>query len=180
MNGLLKYFTEEELFAIKNIDDLIIKSEMLIKTLFKEKLDKAGKPYIEHLYRVSGKMSTIEGKVAGFLHDVVEDIDGVDFDDLVSIGIPINVIDVLKLVTKEKCECVLTKEEKLEKYNKEINNIINSGNKIAIELKISDMNDNYDPKRLEELSYEKQEWFNKKYGENIKKLRKVWDIYDRY
>ena len=180
MNGLLKYLTNEEFKVLKNTDDLLLKSRLLVTILFYNKLDKAGKPYIKHLERVSNKMSTIDGKVAGLLHDVVEDIEGVTFLDLIHIGIPLNIIEVLKLVTKEKSDRVLSQDEKLEKYNTEIDNIIKSGNKLALELKIADMSDNFEPSRLKELSIEQQYWFNKKYGENIKRLRKVRDKYDRY
>ena len=180
MNGLLKYFKDTELKLIKDTPDLLLKSKALVHILFSDKIDKAGKPYIEHLYRVSDKMTTLDGKVAGLLHDVVEDIDGVSFDDLIDIGIPLNIIEVLKLVTKEENIQILNKYEKLDKYNKEIDNIIISGNKLALELKIADMSDNFDPSRLQELSIEQQYWFNKKYGENLKKLRKVRDSYDRY
>lgn len=36
-----------------------------------------------------------------------------------------------------------------------------------------DMKNNYDPKRLELLSNEQQEWLGKKYGNNLKKLEKA-------
>ena len=38
-------------------------------------VDKAGKPYIEHPMRVMNMGKTIEEKIAGVLHDVVEDSD---------------------------------------------------------------------------------------------------------
>ena len=74
----------------------------------------------------------------------------------------------------------MTKEQKLQKYNQEIDRIIESRNLLALELKISDMSDNYDPNRLGKLDEEKQKWFEQKYGENIKKLRKVREEYDRH
>lgn len=179
MNGLLKYFTQEELDQLKTLD-LYSRSKALVAKLFFYKKDKSGKPYVEHLLRVSEKMTSIDGKIAGLLHDVVEDIDGVTFDDLISFGIPEHIIEVLKLVTKEETNTPLTKEQKLLKYNGEIDRIIESRNPLALELKIADMSDNYDPNRLEELSEEKRNWFEQKYGENIKKLRKVREEYDRH
>lgn len=179
MNGLLKYFTSEELEALKQLD-LYSRSKVLIERLFKDKKDKAGRPYINHLLRVSKRMNTVDGKVAGLLHDVVEDIDGVTFEDLILFGVSEHIIETLKLVTKEKTNGNLTKEEKLQKYNREIDRIIESKNLLALELKIADMSDNYDPDRLKELDEEKRKWFNLKYGENIKRLRKVREEYDRY
>ena len=179
MVGLLKYFTQEELDQLKTLD-LYSRSKELVSKLFFYKKDKSGKPYVEHLLRVSAKMTTIDGKIAGLLHDVVEDIEGVTFDDLISFGVPEHIIEVLKLVTKEKTNTPFTKEQKLQKYNQKIDRIIESKNLLALELKIADMNDNYDPNRLGELDEEKQKWFEQKYGENIKRLRKVREEYDRY
>ena len=88
------------------------KSYDLVSILFKDKVDKNNKPYITHLIRVSSKMSTIEGRVAALLHDVVEDINGVTFNDLKDIGIPDNIIEVLKLVTKKEHEKNITKSKK--------------------------------------------------------------------
>ena len=72
---------------------------------------------------------------------------------------------------KEKTE--LSEEERLQSYNEEIDSIIGSGNSHALRLKVRDMKNNYDPKRLELLPSEKREWFDKKYGNNLRKLEKV-------
>ena len=179
MNGLLNYFTQEEQEQLKQLD-LYFKCKALVCKMFAFKKDKAGRPYVEHLLRVSDKMTTLDGKVVGLLHDVVEDIEDVTFEDLISFGVPEHIIEVLKLVTKEKTDVPLTKEAKLQKYNQEIDKIIESKNLLALELKIADMSDNYDPNRLEELDEEKRKWFEQKYGENIKRLRKVREEYDRH
>ena len=179
MSVLYKYFTPEEIKQLNNCD-LYSRSKELVFKLFALKKDKAGKPYIDHLLRVSEMMTTIDGKIAGLLHDVVEDIEGVTFEDLFQFGVSDNIIEALKLVTKEKTDGNLTKEEKLQKYNREIDRIIESKNLLALELKIADMSDNYNPDRLEELDLETKKWFDEKYGENIKRLRKERIKYDRY
>ena len=125
-------------------------------------------------------MTTTDGKIAALLHDVVEDIEGVTFEDLIEFGIPEHIIEVLKLVTKEKPDEILTPKQKLQKYNDEIERIIASKNLLALELKLADMSDNYNPSRLKELDTEKQKWFEEKYGQNIKRLRKEKDKYDRH
>ncbi len=172
-NGLLRYFSNEELNKLRNMKDIYSKSKILVVRLFEERVDKNGKPYINHLLRVSSKMTTRDGKVVALLHDVVEDIDGVTFADLKDIGIPSHIIEALKLVTKKECSKELTKKEKLERYNQEIAHIIKSKNRLAIELKKNDMSDNFDIRRLNQLDEEKQEWFIQKYGNNVVKLRKV-------
>lgn len=170
MNNLERYFSKEDLEKIRRCDDLYLKSSTLVRTLFKDKIDKEKKTYIGHLKRVSDKMSTLEGQVAALLHDTVEDIEGVTFDDLRDIGIPEEIIGILILVTKEKSEKPLTKEEKLIRYGKEIDKIIESKNQIAIELKISDMMDNCNPERLKLCSKEQREWLELKYGMQLEKL----------
>ena len=44
------------------------------------------------------------------------------------------------------------------------------------------MTDNFNPDRINKLPKEKQEWFNKKYGPQLVKLKtkKEGDYYDRY
>lgn len=170
INHLEFYISRDELKKIRECDDIYLKSAVLVRILFKDKKDKAGEPYIGHLYRVSNKMTTVKGMVSGLLHDVVEDIADVDFEDLLDIGISEDIVDALRLVTKEPSEIRLTKVQKLIRYNREINNIIASGNDLALELKIADMGDNYNPERLEKVSPEKLAWFNMKYADNLKKL----------
>ena len=173
MNNLLKYFSREELEQITNMDNLYLKAKLIIEELFKEKFDKSGKPYIGHLYRVSNRLSIEIEKVAGLLHDTLEDTEVAE-KDLLEVGIPKEVIDIVKIVTHDKIDkSNMTKDDKLLLYNNEIDKVINSGNIHAIRLKEADMSDNYDLNRIKELPEDKQEWFHEKYGKQIVKLRKV-------
>lgn len=172
-NHFSNYLDYDDYIKIKECDDLYLKSACLVRILFQNKHDKSGEPYIGHLFRVSNQMTTLEGQVAGLLHDVVEDIKEITFEDLISIGIPSSIIETLKLVTKEKQERKLSKEEKLEKYNQEINHIIESKNNLALELKIADMSDNYNPERLEKCPIEMKDWFQQKYENNLLKLKEA-------
>jgi len=171
MNNLELYINKEVLNKIREYDDIYLKSVVLVRILFKNKKDKAGEPYLGHLVRVSNGMTTVDGMVAGLLHDVVEDIPNIEFEDLLDIGIPLNIVETLRLVTKESTAEKLSKEEKLIRYNREIDNIIASGNDLALELKIADMSDNYDEDRLKNLPVESITWFNEKYSKNLEKLK---------
>lgn len=173
MNNLLNYFTEEELGVISRMKDLHLKSTVIVTELFKNKKDKAGYPYLWHLFRVSSRLDLEIEKIAGLLHDVLEDTE-ITEKDLLDVGIPEEIIDIVKIVTHDKIDkSNMTNDEKLMLYNAEIDKVINSGNIHAIRLKEADMSDNYDPDRIKELPKEKQEWFHQKYGKQLVKLRKV-------
>lgn len=172
-NNLLNYFTKKQLSDIEQFDNLYAKAFIISTVVFKDKKDKAGKPYFNHLFRVSMSLDEDVEQTAALLHDIVEDTE-ITFKDLLEIRFPLEVLEIIKLVTHDKIDkSKMTKEEKLKLYNDEIDKIINSGNIHAIRLKEADMSDNYNLNRLKELPRDKQEWFHKKYGKQLIKLRKV-------
>ena len=65
----------EEILKIKNIEDDYERAYQLVSITFKDITDKGGKPYIGHLTRVSDKLKKKDTKVAGLLHDILEDIE---------------------------------------------------------------------------------------------------------
>lgn len=171
-NNLLKYFSENQLNQIREYD-MYSKAFIICYVVFHNIKDESGQPYFEHLFRVSQKLYSEVEETAGLLHDIVEDTD-ITYRDLLDVGFPLEVIEIVKLVTKEKIDkSKLTEEEKLKLYDKEINKIINSGNIHAIRLKYADMTDNFNHDRIKKLSEEKQEWLNKKYGPQLVKLKKA-------
>lgn len=95
-------------------------------------LDKDGYPVILHPLTVGLMGHTDEEKMAGFLHDVVEDTD-YTFDDLLEQGIPTGVVNALRL---------LTHEEGTDYYDY-VQRIIDSGNPIALQVKYNDLQHNY-------------------------------------
>ena len=172
-NNLLKYFSMRLLLQVASINSLYFKANLIVSVLFENKVDKAGHPYIWHLTRVSERLNDPIEQVAGLLHDVFEDTD-ITEKDLLEVGIPQDVIEIVKLVTHDKIDkSNMTKSEKLELYNKDIDKIINSGNIHAIRLKEADMSDNYNIERIKQLPQDKQEWFHEKYGKQLVKLRKA-------
>lgn len=172
-NHLLNYFSVEELQRICEIEDLYLKSKIIVYELFKDKVDKGGKPYIGHLLRVSDRLEETTDKVAGLLHDTLEDTD-ITYQDLINVGFTREILDVVRIVSNIECDkSKMTKEEKLHVYYQEIDSIINSGNIHAIRVKEADMSDNYDSNRLKSLSEEQQAWFHRKYGTQIKRLRRT-------
>lgn len=174
-NHLLNYLSSSELEAIEKLD-IHQKAVYIISNVFRNKKDKAGQPYMGHLFRVSGSFSDPIEKAAGLLHDIVEDTD-ITYYDLLEVGFPLEVVEVVSLVTKQKIDKTnLSRKERLEIYNREIDRIIESGNISAIRLKESDISDNFSEYRLKKLTLEDQEWLKDKYEKQLIKLRKVKGI----
>ena len=143
----------------KIVDDYK-RAHELVKILFKDKKDKEGNPYIGHLERVSNKLTNKNTKIAGLLHDIVEDT-SCTLDDLRKLNFNNEIIELVKLVTNS--------EENIT-YHDKISSIIDSNNVEAIKLKYSDMLDNSDPERLKKLDSETKDYFVKKYTNELKRL----------
>lgn len=94
--------------------------------------DRDGYPVILHPITVGMMGDTDEEKMAGFLHDVVEDT-SYTFDDLLSAGIPTGVVNALRLLTHAKGT----------DYYDYVQGIIDSGNPIALQVKYNDLRHNY-------------------------------------
>ena len=95
-------------------------------------LDREGYPAILHPLTVGLMGHTDEEKMAGFLHDVIEDSD-YTFDDLLQAGIPVGVVNALRWLTHEKGI----------PYFDYVQAIIQSGNPIALQVKYNDLQHNY-------------------------------------
>jgi (p)ppGpp synthase/HD superfamily hydrolase len=101
----------------------------------KGQVDKAGKPYILHPLRLMFKMQLENEMIAAVLHDVVEDSDWT-IEKLFSEGFDEEVITAIKLLTHNK-------KVPYKKYIEAIKT-----NKIAIKVKLADLEDNLDIKRI--------------------------------
>jgi (p)ppGpp synthase/HD superfamily hydrolase len=163
MGRLKNYLTEEELNKLISIDDEYEKADYLINILFKDILDKNGENYTGHLYRVSEGVNEIKTKVAALLHDTVEDIDGVTFEDLLDVGFSNEVVDMVRIVTLDKPSKDLPEEERVLFYERQITKIIESKNQEAIKLKFSDISDNFNEERLNKLDEERRNYLIRKY-----------------
>lgn len=98
----------------------------------KGQLDKDGYPVILHPLTVGLMGNTDEEKITGFLHDVVEDSD-ITLDELRNQGIHDGIVNALDILThKENCS-----------YQDYIDNIIASGNPIALQVKHNDLKHNF-------------------------------------
>lgn len=170
-NNLRDYFEESELMALLKLSDYE-RALKIVTRLFKDKVDQGGEPYIGHLVRCSMRLEEECEKVAGLLHDTLEDTN-VSYQDLLELGFSEEILDIVLLVTNNDSDTKgMNEEEKLRLYNEKIERIISSGNIYAIRLKEADMSDNYNLERMRKLPIAKQNWLQKKYGANLIKLRK--------
>lgn len=95
-------------------------------------LDRDGYPAILHPLTVGLMGHTDEEKMAGFLHDVIEDSD-ITYEDLTERSIPRGVVNALRLLTHEKDS----------DYFDYIQHIIDSDNPIALQVKYNDLQHNF-------------------------------------
>jgi len=101
--------------------------------------DKSGNPYIGHILRVMNAGISNDEKICGVLHDLVEDTNWT-FEDLQKEGFEGHIIDALKCLTKQKNET----------YEHFIDRVIK--NPLAVKVKINDLSDNMDIRRLEDIT----------------------------
>lgn len=129
-------------------------------------LDKSGNDYIGHPLRVMEMGKTEEEKIVGVLHDVVEDTEWT-LEALAAEGFSKEVINALRCVTKVS---------ENENYDDFIDRV--KKNPLAVAVKINDLTDNMDIRRLPYLS-DKDVKRLKKYLKAYKKLigEPVYSIY---
>ncbi len=119
------------------------------------KLDRAGKEYIGHPMRVMEAGKTLEEKIVGVLHDVVEDSEEWSFERLEQEGFAPEIIEALRCVTK------LSAEEPYDKFIARVKT-----NPLAVAVKLNDLSDNMDIRRLPYLS-----------DKDVKRLKKYLKAY---
>ena len=123
------------------MDALLAKAISLALKAHEGQVDKSGMPYAGHIMRVMAAARTMDEKIVGVLHDVVEDTDWT-FDALLAEGFPMHIIDALRCVTK------LADNESYDEFIERVKT-----NPLAVAVKINDLTDNMDARRYKELSY---------------------------
>ena len=104
-----------------------------------KQLDRNGQPYIAHPFRVMESGQTLEEKIVGVLHDIIEDT-YITLTDLSAEGFPDAIIDAVDALSKKEDEQYDHYIERVEK------------NDLAIRVKLNDLTDNMDIRRLTEIS----------------------------
>lgn len=122
----------------------------------KGQFDKAGRDYIGHPLRVMEMGKTEEEKIVGILHDVIEDTDWT-FEKLADEGFSDEVIAALRCVTK------ISENENYDDFIDRVKK-----NPLAVAVKINDLTDNMDIRRLPYRS-----------DKDVKRLKKYLKAYKR-
>ena len=116
--------------------------------------DKAGNDYIGHPLRVRAAGKSTEEKIVGVLHDVVEDTNW-SFERLAAEGFSVEIIEALRCVTK------LSENEPYDKFIARVKD-----NPLAVAVKLNDLTDNMDIRRLPYIS-----------DKDVKRLKKYLKAY---
>lgn len=114
--------------------------------------DRAGRAYILHPIGVMGRVKSEKEKIVAILHDVVEDSvppTRWELDDLRAEGFEEDIVTALDCVTKRQGE------------NYEAFILRALPNPLARAVKIADLEDNMDLRRLDNVTEKDQERFNK-------------------
>lgn len=138
-----------------NFDELREKAMQIAEKVHSSRVDKGGKPYINHPVRVERMCSRQEDRLVALLHDTVEDGD-IASEYLLMVGFPQEVVDAVLSVSRKRGEdyfdFILRCKE----------------NPIGRRVKIADLKDNMDITRLNELT--------EKDIERLKKYHKAYKM----
>lgn len=138
------------------MEQLLVKAIELAKKYHQGQVDKGGNPYIEHPMAVMDRLETIEEKIVGVLHDIVEDTD-LTLEDLLELGFPEFIVEAIDSVTRRD------DETRAEFINRAKQNVI--GRKV----KIADIMENMNLKRIPNYTIEDEKRVGK-YQKELKKL----------
>jgi len=128
---------------------------LLAAEAHKGQVDKADMPYILHLLRMMAKMRTEPEMMAAVLHDVVEDTDWTS-EQLREKGFPEEVLKAVECLTKRDEEDYMAFVERAK------------ANRIARQVKIADLEDNMDVRRISN--------FTLRDAERMEKYNKAWQL----
>ena len=119
----------------------------------KDQMQKSGLPYILHPLSLMGALSSTDAKIAAMLHNVVEDT-AWTLDELRAEGFAPEILAAVDCLTHRN-------EEEYDAYIERV-----SGNTLAREVKLADLKDNMNSRRIPELK--------QKDLERLAKYHKAW------
>jgi (p)ppGpp synthase/HD superfamily hydrolase len=117
------------------MQQLLEKAISIALSAHKGQFDKGGNPYILHPLRVMMDMPTIEEKIVAVLHDVVED-SNITIQSLKEESFSEEILNAITLLSINENQS----------YDEYISNI--KKNSLATKVKLADLRDNMDKKRI--------------------------------
>ncbi len=132
-----------------NKNTLLQKAISIAAEAHKDQFDRYGAPYFGHACRVMNGGQTTDEKIVGVLHDVVEKT-AWTFEQLTAEGFSSNIIDAIRSVTKTNDK---------EDYETFVQRT--SRNPLGIKVKLNDLADNMDIRRIPQIREEDVERLNK-------------------
>lgn len=138
--------------------ELVTAARRLAEHHHSGQVDKAGEPYIGHVYRVADRVVPCEAEyvATALLHDILEDT-AATVEDLAAAGVPESVIAAVVVLTKTGGP--------LEHYYAQVR-----ANPIALAVKLADVADNSDPARLSQLEPAVRDRLTRKYAKALAAL----------
>ena len=132
--------------------ELLYKAIKIATKAHKKQTDKYDAPYLGHVFRVMNAGKTIDEKIVGVLHDVVEDNPEFPLEFLREKGFPEHILEAV--------ECLTKREEEHIDYDAFVARIEKSP--LAVAVKLNDLRVNLDLTRCTTLLEEKDlKRFNK-------------------
>jgi (p)ppGpp synthase/HD superfamily hydrolase len=126
---------------MKRNDTLIDLALEIALDVHRGQRDRYGAPYMLHVLRVAHGARNEDDTVAALLHDVVEKSDGaVTFITLRQRGIPRHIVDIVDCLSKRR---VGDEDERWEAYISRV-----MSNPAAMRVKLLDLEDNLDARRI--------------------------------
>lgn len=125
-------------------EKMLYKAIKIAEKAHRKQTDKFGAPYLGHVMRVMNAGKTLNEKIVGVLHDVIEDCPELTLEDLRDEGFSEEIIFAI--------DC-LTKTDDLLNYDVFIEKVEQSP--LAIAVKINDLRDNMDLTRFGSLITER-------------------------
>ncbi len=149
-----------------------------VKMAHAGQIDASGQDYFHHPIDVMNHLphwASDDLKKAALLHDTPEDTD-FKRPQLEALGHTKRTLDIVDGVTNPERDPNVPKppyDEWIAEYHAHIDHIIKTGDEDVIVLKHTDMGRNFSEERLADLSKDKQEHFQRKYGQPYAKLSEV-------
>ena len=135
-------FTDNDLMQCErsiSMGELLVKAINIAVEAHKNQVDKNGMPYIGHVMRVMEAGKTEDEKIVGVLHDLVEDTNWI-FEQLEQ-EFPKYIVEAIQCLTK------ISEDEPYDDFIERVKN-----NHLATKVKINDLSDNMDIRRLNILT----------------------------